>query len=45
MDAFFGYNQIQMTLKDEENTVFITERGLYYYKMISFGLKNVGAIF
>ena len=28
MDAFSGYNQIQMAPEDEEHTAFITERGL-----------------
>ncbi|XP_022891607.1 uncharacterized protein LOC111406405 [Olea europaea var. sylvestris] len=30
---------------DEENTSFITDRGLYYYKMMSFELKNTGATY
>ena len=45
MDAFSGYNQIQMAPEDEKNTIFITEKDLYYYKMIPFGLKNAGATF
>ena len=45
MDAFLGYNQIKIASKDEENTVFITERDLYYYKMMSFDLKNAGVTF
>ncbi|XP_010269432.1 PREDICTED: uncharacterized protein LOC104606080 [Nelumbo nucifera] len=32
MDAFSGYNQIQMHPDDYEKTTFITDRGLYYYK-------------
>ncbi|XP_073113099.1 uncharacterized protein [Elaeis guineensis] len=43
MDAFFGYNQIQMAPEDEKKITFITDRGLYYYKMMSFGLKNTEA--
>ena len=34
-----------MALEDEQNTAFVTERGLYCYKMIPFGLKNIGATF
>jgi hypothetical protein len=45
MDAFSGYNQIQMTEVDQEKTSFITDRGLYYYKAMSFGLKNAGATY
>ena len=45
MDAFSGYNQIQMAEKDKEKTAFITDRGTYCYKVISFGLKNAGATY
>ena len=29
MDAFSGYNQIQMAEEDQEKTTFITSQGLY----------------
>jgi hypothetical protein len=45
MDAFSGYNQIHMDEADQEKTSFITDRGLYCYKMMSFGLKNAGATY
>ncbi|XP_058211645.1 uncharacterized protein LOC131323822 [Rhododendron vialii] len=45
MDAFSRYNQIQMHEEDKEKTSFITDRGLYCYKVIPFGLKNVGATY
>lgn len=37
MDAFSNYNQIQMDLEDEE---FMTKKGLYYYKIMTFSLNN-----
>lgn len=43
MDAFFGYNQIWMEKGDQEKTSFITDRGMYCYKIMLFRLKNVGA--
>ncbi|KAL1223377.1 RNA-directed DNA polymerase-like protein [Cardamine amara subsp. amara] len=45
MDAFSGYNQIQMHPEDQEKTAFITERGTYCYKVMPFGLKNAGATY
>ena len=40
IDAYSGYNQILMYEPDEKHTSFITDRGLYYYKAMPFGLKN-----
>ena len=45
MDAFFGYNQIRMASEDEEKIAFITNRGLYCYRVMPFGLKNAGATY
>ena len=45
MDAFFGHNQIHMTEEDQEKTAFITSQRLYCYKVMPFGLKNVGATY
>jgi hypothetical protein len=45
MDAFSGYNQILMHPEDREKTAFITDRGLYCYKVMPFGLKNAGATY
>ena len=45
MDAFFGYNQILMDEEDQEKTSFITSQGLYFYKVMPFGLKNAGATY
>ena len=45
MDEFLGYNQIKMALEDMEKTSFITPWGTYCYKVMPFGLKNVGATY
>ena len=45
MDAFFEYNQITMHPVDQEYTSFITNQGLYCYKMMPFGLKNARATY
>ena len=45
MDAYLGYNQIKMHSPDEDKTSFITNRGIYCYKVMPFKLKNTGAIF
>jgi hypothetical protein len=45
LDAFQGYHQILMNLADQDKTAFITPRGVYCYKVMSFGLKNVGATY
>ena len=45
MDVFFGYNQIRMAPEGEEKTTFITNRGLYCYRVMPFVLKNTGATY
>ncbi|XP_024015923.1 uncharacterized protein LOC112089179 [Eutrema salsugineum] len=45
MDAFYGYNQILMHPVDREKTAFITDREIYCYKVMPFGLKNAGATY
>ncbi|XP_022851659.1 uncharacterized protein LOC111373373 [Olea europaea var. sylvestris] len=44
MDAYSSYNQISMYLADEKNASFITDRGLYCYKMMPSGLKMSGLL-
>lgn len=45
LDAFSGYNKIRMDLIYEEKTYFLTERGIYCYKVMSFQLKNAKATY
>ena len=45
MDAYLRYNHISIYELDEEHTSFITNRGLYCYKAIPFGLKNAGVTY
>jgi len=45
MDGFSGYNQIKMAPEDMEKTTFITLWGTFCYKVMPFGLKNVGATY
>ena len=45
MNEFFGYNKILMAPEDMEKTSFITEWGTYCYRVIPFGLKNVGTTY
>jgi hypothetical protein len=45
MDAFFGYNHLRMAESDQEKTSFTTDRGLYCYTVMPFGLKNAGATY
>ena len=45
LDAFQGYHQIPLALDDQEKTVFVTPIGNYHYKVMPFGLKNVGSTY
>ena len=45
MDRFSGYNQIRMASKDMEKTIFLMMWGTFCYKVMPFGLKNVGATY
>lgn len=45
LDAYSGYNQIRMNKTDRIDTAFITEREIFYYKVIPFGLKNARATY
>ena len=45
MDAFSRYNQIKMNEGDQERTSFVTNQGLFCYKVMPFGLKNARATY
>lgn len=45
IDGFSGYNQIKMSIEDHEKTAFTTPWGTFCYKVMPFGLKNVGATY
>ncbi|PKI50329.1 hypothetical protein CRG98_029283 [Punica granatum] len=45
MDGFSEYNQIRMAEEDKIKTTFITMWGTFCYRVMPFGLKNVGATY
>ena len=45
MDVFSGYNQIRLDEVDQEKTSFFMSQGLFYYRVMPFGLKNVGVTY
>ena len=45
LDAFQGYHQIPLATDDQEKTAFVTLVGNYHYKVMPFGLKNVGSTY
>ena len=45
MDGFSGYYQIKMAPRDATKTVFCTPIRNFYYTMMPFGFKNVGATY
>ncbi|XP_011102166.1 uncharacterized protein LOC105180202 [Sesamum indicum] len=45
MDAYQGYHQIHMAEEDRDKTSFITEKGIYCYNMMPFGLNNAGTTY
>ena len=45
LNCYAGYHQIPMDEEDAEKTTFITPWGVYYYRVIPFGLKNPGATY
>ena len=45
MDGFLWYNQIKMYLEDEDIMAFWAPQGIYYYKVMPFGLEKVRATY
>nr|GEX64867.1 reverse transcriptase domain-containing protein [Tanacetum cinerariifolium] len=45
LDAYKGCHQIKMTKEDEEETSFITSKGILCYSKMPFGLKNARATY
>lgn len=45
IDAFSSYHQILMFHPNEEKTAFIMPHKLYYYRVMSFRLKNAGTTY
>ena len=45
LDAVQGYHQIPLAVDDQEKTAFVTPVGNYHYKVMLFGLKNVGSTY
>ena len=45
LDAYSGYNQIPMAASDMNKTAFNTDDANYFYRVMSFGLKNAGTTY
>jgi len=45
LDAYSGYNQIQMHHRDREKTTFRTDFDNFFYEVMPFGLKNAEATY
>lgn len=45
MDGFSRYNQIKIAPEDQEKITFTCPWGTFYWNVMSFGLKNAGAIY
>lgn len=45
MDGFLGYNQLFINPQDQYKTTFTTPQGTFYWVIMPFELKNVGATY
>ena len=44
-DAYSGYHQIKMAVKDQDKTTFITPFGAFFYVSMPFGIKSAQATY
>ena len=45
LDGFSGYNQIQISLEDQDKTMFTYPWGMFSYFVLPFGLCNAPTLF
>ena len=45
LDGYLGYNQIAITLEDQEKTIFTCLYGIFAFRRMPFGLCNAPATF
>lgn len=45
LDGFSGYNQVSIKKEDQHKTTFATERGIFAYRVMTFGLTNAPTTF
>lgn len=45
VDVIYSYHQIMMCELNAVKIIFITDEGVFYYKVISFDLKNTRATY
>lgn len=45
LDAYLGYHQVRIAPKDKVKTFFYGGDETYFYVMMPFGIKNVGATY
>ena len=45
LNVFQEYHQIPLALDNQEKIAFVTPTGNYHYKVMHFGLKNIGSIY
>ena len=45
LDAFQGYHQLSLSLPNQEKMAFRAPNGNYHYRVMPFGLKNVGSTY
>ncbi|XP_012857161.1 PREDICTED: uncharacterized protein LOC105976442 [Erythranthe guttata] len=45
LDAYQGYNQILLAPEDQERANFVTDQGIYCYRVMPLELKNAGATY